>query len=73
MTKRDVRLELVGHLLEHGGTRVTRDLNRPIRCEQCHGHLHIGTDARTGEVVEECPRCGVSRLVPRFLPADEEE
>lgn len=72
MSKRDLRLKLVGHLLEHGGRRVTRDLNRTDRCEKCHGHLEIGTDARTGEVVEECPRCGVSRPVPRFLPADGE-
>jgi hypothetical protein len=25
MIKRDLRLKLVGHLLEHGGQRVTRD------------------------------------------------
>ena len=72
MTKRDLRLNLVGHLLEHGGKRVTRDLNRTIRCEQCHGHLDIGTNPVTGVVVEECPRCGMSQPVPRFLPAEEE-
>jgi hypothetical protein len=73
MNRRDLRLRLVGHLLEHGGKQVTRDLNRTIRCEQCHGHLDIGTNAITGEVVEECPRCGRTQVVPRFLPAEEEE
>ena len=73
MNRRDPRLSLVGHLLEHGGKRVTLDVNRTIRCEQCHGHLDIGTNAKTGEVVEICPCCGVSRPVPRFLPAEEQE
>jgi hypothetical protein len=73
MNKRDLRLRLVGHLLEHGGKRVTRHLNRTTRCEQCHGTLDIRTSATTGEVVEECPRCGVTRSVPRFLPVEEEK
>jgi hypothetical protein len=73
VNKRDLRLKLVGHLLEGGGKRVTRHLNRTIHCERCQGQLDIGTNPRTGEVVEECPHCGVSRPVPRFLPADEEQ
>jgi hypothetical protein len=59
MIKRDLRLKLVGHLLEHGGQRVTRDLNRTTRCMQCHGRLDMSTDAMTGEV-------------PRFRPEEEE-
>jgi hypothetical protein len=72
MIKRDLRLKLVGHLLEHGGQRVTRDLNRTTRCMQCHGRLDMSTDAMTGEVVEECLRCGMRRPVPRFRPEEEE-
>ena len=72
MNKRDLRSKLVGHLLERGGQRVIRDLQRTTRCMQCHGHLDMGTDAMTGEVVEECLRCGMRQPVPRFRPEEEE-
>ncbi len=72
MRKRDLRSKLVGHLLERGGQRVIRDLNRTTRCIRCHGHLDMSTDAMTGEVVEECLRCGMRRAVPRFRPEEEE-
>ena len=73
MVKRDLRRQLVGHLLERDGKRVIRDLNRTVRCTQCHGHLDIRTDAMSGQIVEECPRCGTTRLVPRFRPIEEDE
>jgi hypothetical protein len=72
MIKRDLRLKLVGHLLERGGQRVIRDLNRTTRCLRCHDRLDMSTDAMTGEVVEECLRCGMRQPVPRFRPEDEE-
>jgi hypothetical protein len=72
MIKRDLRLKLVGHLLERGGQRVIRDLNRSARCMQCHGRLDMSIDAMTGEVVEECLRCGMHRPVPRFRPEEED-
>ena len=70
MIKRDLRSKLVGHLLERGGQRVIRDLNRTTRCMQCHGRLDMSVDAMTGEVVEECLHCGMRRPVPRFRPEE---
>ncbi len=73
MAKRDLRHELLGHLLEGTGELVTRDVNRTIHCEQCGGQLEMRTLPMTGQTVEECRRCGTSRLVPLFRPLEEEE
>ena len=73
MAKRDLRQELLGHLLEGRGELITRNVNRTIHCEQCGGHLEIRTLPMTGRIVEDCPRCGTSRAVPRFLPVVEDE
>ncbi len=73
MVKRDLRRQLVGHLLERDGKRVIRDLNRTVRCARCNSHLDIRTDGMSGQIVEECPRCGTTRLVPRFRPVEEDE
>ncbi|NIM49315.1 MAG: hypothetical protein GTO22_08655 [Gemmatimonadales bacterium] len=73
MAKRDLRHKLLGHLLECSGGLVVRDLNRTIHCRRCGGHLDMRTIPMTGQIVEECRRCGMSQRVQRFLPVAEDE
>ena len=73
MTVRDLRRALWGRLLERNADPVMRDANLTVRCGQCGGRLEMRTENMTGRAVEECQRCGTSRLVPRFLPEEEEK
>lgn len=73
MAKRDLRHELLGHLLECSGELVTRDVNRTTHCQRCGGHLDMRTLPMTGQMVEDCRRCGTSQRIQRFLPVAEKE
>ena len=72
MAKRDLRKRLVGHHGEGGGELASRDVNRSAHCERCGGKLDLSTIPMTGQIVEECQRCGTRRLVRRFMPVEDE-
>ena len=73
MAKRDLRDKLLGHLLGGSGELIIRDVNLPIHCEQCGGHLEVRMVPMSGQIVEECRGCGTSHPVRRFLAAVEDE
>ena len=68
-----MRGKLLGRLLGGSGELIIRDVNLPIHCERCGGHLEMRTLSMIGEIVEECRQCGASRPVRRFLVAVEDE
>jgi len=72
MTKPDRRKKLTGCRLEGRGELVSRDVSRAATCERCGGKLDMRTIPMTGQIVEECRRCGTSRLVQRFVPVEDE-
>jgi hypothetical protein len=72
MAKRDLRKRLVGHDQEGDGDLASRDVSRSAHCERCGGKLDWRTIPMTGQIVEECRRCGTSRLVQRFVPMEDE-
>ncbi len=72
MAKRDLRRRLVGYHAEGGGELASRDVNLSAHCERCGGRLDMRTLAMTTQIVEECRRCGTSRLVQRFVPVEDE-
>jgi len=72
MAKRDRRRRLVGHHAEGGGELASRDVNLSAHCERWGGKLDMRTIPMTGRIVEECRRCGTSRLVRRFVPVENE-
>lgn len=73
MVKPDRRKKLLGRRLEGGGELVSRDVTRAPLCERCGGRLDMRTTPMTGQIVEECQRCGMRQPVQRFLPVAEDE
>ena len=72
MARRDLRKRLVGHQQEGDGELTSRDVNLSAHCEACGGKLDMHTIPITSQIVEECRRCGTSRLVQRFVPMKDE-
>ena len=73
MAKRDLRKKLMGHHPEESGELISRDVSRSTHCGECGAKLDISTLPMTSQVVEECPRCGWSQPVRRFVPQEEEK
>jgi hypothetical protein len=73
MPKRDLRQELLGHLVEGSGELVIRDVDRTTQCDRCGSHLEMRTLPMTGQMLEECRHCRTSQPVPRFLAVTNDE
>ncbi len=72
MAERDLRHQLRGHFLEGGGELTNRDVSQAALCERCGDKLDIHTVPMTGQTVEDCPRCGTSRPVQRFVAVEDD-
>ncbi len=72
MALRDLRRQLRGRFLEGCGELTTRDVGRDAHCEGCGDKLDIHTEPMTGQTVEDCPRCGTSQPVQRFLAVEDD-